>query len=169
MLLGFWRGFRGDELTRLRVEHVEAVSGQGMTCFLPFSKGDRQANGATFRAPALLSLCPVEAYLDWINAGGLDDGPVFRAIDRWGNVSSKGLHINSLIPLLRALLDDAAVPHANEYTSHSLRRGFASWATGNGWDLKTLMEYVGWRDVHSAMRYMEAVDPFSNLRKPSEN
>lgn len=28
LLLGFWRGFRGDELTRLRAEHVELVSGQ---------------------------------------------------------------------------------------------------------------------------------------------
>jgi hypothetical protein len=30
LLLGFWRGFRGDELTRLQVEHIEAVVGKGM-------------------------------------------------------------------------------------------------------------------------------------------
>src|SRR3546814_16952346 len=40
--LGFWRGFRGDELLRLQVEHVRIIPDQGMTCFLPRSKGDRQ-------------------------------------------------------------------------------------------------------------------------------
>jgi site-specific recombinase XerD len=63
LLLGFWRGFRGDELARLRVENVNAISGQGMTCFLSQSKGDRESRGKTFKAPALRTLCPVEAYL----------------------------------------------------------------------------------------------------------
>jgi integrase len=45
-------------------------------------------------------------------------------------------------------------------SGHSLRRGFANWATSNGWDLKTLMAYVGWKNVQSAMRYVEAADPF---------
>ncbi|NVL47787.1 tyrosine-type recombinase/integrase, partial [Pseudomonas syringae pv. actinidiae] len=42
---------------------------------------------------------------------------------------------------------------------HSLRRGFASWAHAAGWDLKSLMAYVGWRDIKSAMRYIDAA-PF---------
>ncbi|OLF53369.1 recombinase, partial [Pseudomonas chlororaphis] len=29
ILLGFWRGFRSDELCRLRVEHVQALAGSG--------------------------------------------------------------------------------------------------------------------------------------------
>ncbi|MEB0011398.1 hypothetical protein QN379_03340 [Glaciimonas sp. Gout2] len=33
LLLGFWRGFRGDELTHLQIEYVEALPGEGMTCF----------------------------------------------------------------------------------------------------------------------------------------
>lgn len=164
LLLGFWRGFRGDELARLRVEHVEAVAGEGMTCYLARSKGDRNALGATFKAPALRTLCPVDAYLAWIAVSGLTDGPVFRAVDRWGHVRDDGLHINSLVPLLRTLFHAAGIPLADQYSSHSLRRGFASWATANGWDLKTLMEYVGWRDVHSAMRYMDAADPFAHMR-----
>jgi hypothetical protein len=26
------------------------------------------------------------------------------------------------------------------------------------------MEYVGWQDAHSAMRYMDAADPFAKMR-----
>jgi site-specific recombinase XerD len=167
LLLGFWRGFRGDELARLRVEHVDAVSGQGMTCFLSQSKGDRDARGKTFKAPALRTLCPVEAYLAWIALAGLTGGPVFRAVDRWGNISETGLHINSLVPVLRTLFHGAGIAFAHQYSGHSLRRGFANWATSNGWDLKTLMEYVGWQDAHSAMRYMDAADPFATMRPAS--
>lgn len=49
---------------------------------------------------------------------------------------------------------------ADQYSSHSLRCSFANWATSNGRDLKTLMEYVGWKDVHSAMCYVDGGDPF---------
>lgn len=165
LLLGFWRGLRGDELARLQVQYVDAVAGKGMSCFLPQSKGDREARGRTFKAPALQEYCPVNAYLAWITLAGLTEGPVFRAVDRWGNVSDNGLHINSLVPLLRSLFDAAAIPFVEQYSGHSLRRGFATWATSNGWDVKTLMEYVGWRDVQSAMRYVESSDPFAAMRQ----
>jgi integrase len=164
LLLGFWRGFRGDELTRLRIEHVQAVAGEGMTCYFPQTKGDRTYQGTTFKAPALARLCPVEAYLEWVCAAQLKDGPVFRGIDRWGHVSDEALCIDSLIPVLRKMLKDSGIPSAELYSGHSLRRGFASWATSNGWDMKTLMEYVGWRNVQSAMRYVDAADPFATYR-----
>ncbi|QYG02800.1 site-specific integrase [Massilia sp. NP310] len=164
LLIGFWRGFRSDELARLQVEHIQAIAGQGMKCFLAQSKGDREARGRTFTTPALIELCPVDAYLAWIEVANLRHGPVFRAIDRWGNVSDVGLHINSLVPLLRKLFDAAGVPFPEQYSGHSLRRGFANWATANGWDIKTLMGYVGWRDVQSAMRYVESKDPFAQMR-----
>ena len=164
VLLGFWRGFRGDELLRLEVEHLKPVPGEGMTCFLPRSKGDRQAAGATYKVPALSRLCPVEATQDWILMADLRTGPVFRGVDRWGHVGAEPLHPNSLIPLMRDLLVCAGFADAHAYSSHSLRHGFATWANDQGWDMKALMEYVGWRDVHSAMRYLDGRDPFARER-----
>ncbi|MBA5604277.1 tyrosine-type recombinase/integrase [Duganella sp. FT3S] len=156
ILLGFWRGFRSDELSRLCVEQVEASAGEGISCFLGRTKGDRQNLGSTFRAPALSRLCPVDAYLDWVGAAQLNTGPVYRAIDRWGHVGETGLHIDSIAPLLRAILRKGGVASAGAYSGHSLRRGFANWAASDGWDVKSLMEYVGWRDIKSALRYLDA-------------
>lgn len=164
MLLGFWRGFRSDEITRLLVEHVQVMPGQGMICFLPRTKGDRENLGVTHKAPALSQLCPVDAYLDWIHAAQLTSGPVYRAINRWGHVSQSGLHVDSIAPLLRQVLKSAGLERSDLYSGHSLRRGFANWASANGWDLKTLMEYVGWKNVQSAMRYVDAADPFAKRR-----
>ncbi|WP_076591309.1 site-specific integrase [Herminiimonas arsenitoxidans] len=162
LLIGFWRGFRADELTRLAVESISVVPGEGMICYLPHTKGDRQYRGTPFKVPALAKLCPVSAYQDWQNSAQLTDGPVFRAIDRWGHVGERGMHVDSIGPLLRSILSENGVVSSELYSSHSLRRGFANWAISSGWDIKTLMSYVGWKDVQSAARYVDAADPFGN-------
>lgn len=156
LLMGFWRGFRSDELARLEIGRIEAVAGEGMTIQLPRTKTDRNLKGTTFRTPALSRLCPVAAYLDWLAVTGLTDGPVFRGIDRWGQVKGEAINPGSIIPMLRNILTSAGVPDVAQYSSHSLRRGFATWASGNGWELKELMQYVGWKNIQSAMRYIES-------------
>lgn len=60
-LLGFWRAFRSDELSRITIENVGVFPDQGMTIFLPRSKSDRNYQGNTYRAPVLQSLCPISA------------------------------------------------------------------------------------------------------------
>ncbi|MEM8176089.1 tyrosine-type recombinase/integrase, partial [Morganella morganii] len=87
---------------------------------------------------------------------------VFRRLDRWGNLNEAGLNPGSLIVLLRQILQRAGI-QADLYTSHSLRRGFATWATANGWDIKALMTYVGWKDIKSAMRYIDPAISFGGL------
>ena len=162
LLIGFWRGFRSDELCRLKVEHIQAEAGAGMRLFLPQSKGDRENLGTTHYTPALKRLCPVQAYLDWVSVASIVRGAVFRRLDRWGHLSEDALHPGSLISLLRQILQRAGIP-AELYTSHSLRRGFATWATANGWDIKALMTYVGWKDIKSAMRYIDPAISFGGL------
>ena len=162
VLIGFWRGFRGDELARLQVEHTQAAPGAGITFYLPHTKGDRQHLGSTFHTPALKKLCPVQAYINWITVAGIAHGPVFRKVDRWGNLAESGINSNSLIPLLRRILQQAGVS-ADHYSSHSMRRGFATWASTNGWDIKSLMNYVGWKDVKSALRYVDTGGSFGGL------
>jgi hypothetical protein len=97
VLLGFWRGFRGDELARLEVQYVEAIAGEGMTCYFPQTKADRQFKGSTFKAPALSRLCPVVAYQAWIDLSGLESGAVFRSINRWGKLNEDGLNPSSVL------------------------------------------------------------------------
>ncbi len=92
----------------------------------------------------------------WIAACGSDEGPVFRAIDRWGRVGDSPMHIDSLAPLLRSIFRRAGVDQPEAFSTHSLRRGFANWAASNGWDVRNLMEYVGWKDVKTALRYLDA-------------
>lgn len=158
ILFGFWRGFRSDELIRLKLENMQIVPGEGVTCYLERSKTDRNYMGREFKCPALSRLCPVTALSEWINVAELSTGPVFRKIDRWGHLGEAELISTSLIPMLRTMFTSAGLVSVQEYSSHSLRRGFAGWARASGWDIKDLMAYVGWKDVKSAMRYLEASD-----------
>lgn len=164
VLLGFWRGFRSDELSRVQVQHLTIQPNAGMTLYLPQTKTEYV--GVTYKVPALKCLCPVRACEVWIYISGLTQGPLFPSINRWGTLGTSSMHPTSFIILLRKILTDAGLENANSFSSHSLRRGFASWAASTGWDLKTTMEYIGWKDVRSAMRYIDsASDPFLTLRK----
>jgi hypothetical protein len=82
MLLGFWRGFRADELTRRCIEHIDVQPGEGLTVFLPRSKTDRENQGRTLKVPALARWCPIDATQTWIAAAGRTEGPLFCGISR---------------------------------------------------------------------------------------
>lgn len=164
VLIGFWRGFRSDELSRLTIDHIHIIPNEGMTLFLQTSKTDRDHKGKTFKAPALSRLCPVTAYSHWLEISGLTSGPALPGINKWGNINNRAMHPSSFIHLLRDLFCNAGILSPESYSSHSLRRGFANWANSNGWDMKTLMEYVGWKDINSALRYIESTDPFQQRR-----
>jgi len=81
---------------------------------------------------------------------------VFGGIDRWGHLGEQCLHPHSVVPILRTVLQSAGLS-AELYSSHSLRREFATWATHSGWDTTALMQYVAWSDSQSALRYVESV------------
>ncbi len=164
LLLGFWRGFRSDELCRLRIEHITVIPGEGISLFLPTSKGDRDNRGSVFRAPALRQLCPVAAIEAWLALNNRTEGPLFPSIDRWGNMAETTMNPGSINKWLRQLLRQAKIMEPEGYSSHSLRRGFAGWANANHWDVKTLMQYVGWRDVQSALRYIDGPDALGAFR-----
>lgn len=161
---GVLGGFRGDEMARLQAQFVTVAPGADMLCYLPRTKTDHRPARRPHVLYPVSRLCPIDAYLDWVTTAQIQPGPVYRAIDRWGHIRDTGLHVDSVVPLLRAMLEAPGVDYPERYTGHSLRRGFASWASSNGWGVKELMEYFGWKDPKSAIRYIEARDPFAQRR-----
>tara|TARA_B100002003_G_scaffold251499_1_gene295422 strand:- start:2370 stop:3431 length:1062 start_codon:yes stop_codon:yes gene_type:complete len=161
LLLGFWRGFRSDELTRVSAETVKVFRGAHLDIFFPHTKNDPTGERSKMRAPALALHCPVEAYLDWIYESEIRTGPVFRKIDRWGNISDQAIFTKSIGPLLNAMAKDAGLEI--HLSTHSLRHGFAQWAVNAGWDVHTIMSYVGWSNYKNAARYVPAKYDFGDL------
>lgn len=162
LLLGFWRAFRSDELSRLEVQHITAVKGQDIRIFLRHSKTDRSANGRDFEMVALRELCPVAAYVDWIEESGIQYGPVFRKIHHWGKVGDTGIASKSIGPILVEMCVHAKVD-SHSISTHSMRHGFANWAIDAGWELSTLMKFVGWASYKNAIGYVQARPDFGSL------
>ncbi len=135
LMIGFWRGFRSDELARLTVENTNAEAGSGITFYLPYTRVDRDHQGSTFRTPPLMKLCPVESYINCITVAGISNGPVFRKIDRWGNLSDEGFKAISLIPLLRRILESRYSCRGLQQSVHATRirdLGVSSWLGHQG-------------------------------------
>ncbi|GAO96690.1 hypothetical protein PSA5_28250, partial [Pseudomonas syringae pv. actinidiae] len=90
--------------------------------------------------------------------------------NQWPDVHGMGGRMTvesaSLIPMLRRIFKEAGLPE-ELYSAHSMRRGFATWASANGWDIKGLMSYVGWKDMKSALRYVDAGISFGGLKANS--
>jgi site-specific recombinase XerD len=161
LLIGFWQAFRSDELSRVAVENVKA-SRKGITIFLSHSKTDRDAEGRKYSMPSLKAFCPASAYIDWIQVSGIREGLVFRSINRWGHLAVKGIHRQSIEHILNRVAGDL-FPGEKRFSTHSLRHGFADWAVHEGWDLKSLMDHVGWLSADNARKYMPARKNFGTL------
>ena len=162
LLVGFWGAFRSDELTRIEADRVTGSKGFGIQIFLSHSKGDRDAHGRTCELQALAKYCPATAYYDWLEESGITSGPVFRSISQWGVISDRKMSPKSLGPVLRAMYTSAGL-NPEQISTHSLRRGFAHWASEQNWDLISLMKYVGWKSSRSAEVYVKPRYDFGSL------
>ena len=117
-----------------------------------------QALGETFQLAAMPELCPVVAYRNWLLAAELDkrkDGFVFRAFKPFGGgITERPLQSKSMSRWMTDLCMSAGLPDAEEYSSHSMRRGLANLLRDRGADVKILMDHIGWKSADTAIRYL---------------
>lgn len=161
MLLGFAIGARRSDLAALDIGDIE-ISDEGLVVNVRYGK-----TGA--RSPAVPRgthprTCPVRAVLAWL--GELAEiailtGPLFRAIDRHGNLGDRRLSpraIGEIITRTGELADlDIHV------TGHSLRSGMATAARRAGHDAKTIATQGGWNPNSAALfGYMHIADQFGD-------
>jgi len=155
-LVAFWFGLRSESLTALRTGKLEVISGRHgnqLRIFLPETK-----NAVEFERTldALDFLCPIPAVIDWMNAAQPAPGtPFFVAINQWGSLSDTPIHVDSIIPMLRKVLDLAGI-ESDRFTTHSFRRGASIWADTMGASTRDRMDWFGWSDPTSALKYVQA-------------
>jgi site-specific recombinase XerD len=116
---GYDTGLRASELVAIEVEHIiEAIDPDARLLSIPRSKGDQEGEGAT----AFLSPRTVRAIAAWLEAAGIESGPVFRRVNvrRYkARAAVKGRRIESISGReawdLRKTLSKPAVPARIEY------------------------------------------------------
>ncbi|MDQ6900089.1 MAG: site-specific integrase [Candidatus Dormibacteraeota bacterium] len=156
LVLGFASSCRRSELVAFDVEDIEATD-DGLRVQIARSKTDPEGHGREIGVPygSHVETCPVRTLRAWLQAAGIERGPLFCAVDRHdnaqeGRLTDKGVARIVQRACLRAGLD------ATKYAGHSLRRGFATTAAKNGAPRESIKRQTGHRSDAILDRYIEA-------------
>jgi integrase len=154
LLIGFAGGFRRSELVGLTIENVD-VEKDGLVVNLQRSKTDQEGQGRKIALPygSKPETCPVRAYRDWLEAAGLEQGAVFREIDRHGRLQARQLHKDSVALVVKRAAARIGLDAA-EYAGHSLRAGLATQAYLNGANELAIMQQTGHRSLATVRKYI---------------
>jgi integrase len=155
LLLGFSGGFRRSELAALDSEDIVEMD-DGLVVKLRRSKTDPEGKGRDVGIPygSCPATCPVRAVSAWTTAAGISAaGPLFRGIDRHGNLGSVRLHKDSVGLIVKRAARAAGLDPAL-YAGHSLRAGLATQAYLNGAGEFAIMRQTGHRSLEMVRRYI---------------
>lgn len=159
LLLGFAGALRRSELVGLDVADVEPRP-QGLVITLRRSKTDQEGAGARKGIPrGRPETCPVRAVAAWAQAAGLVDGPLFRPVDRHGNVGAARLADYTVVRVVKRLTAAIGLDPA-EYGGHSLRAGLATAAAAAGRAERDIMRQTGHASVTMVRRYIREGELF---------
>ena len=127
---------------------------QGLTVTLRRSKTDQEGAGRKVGIPLGRSKwCPVTALEAWLEAAGMEDGPVFRRVDRHGRVSPERLSREAVSLIVKERVAAAGIDPAG-FSGHSLRAGFATSAVQVGVSTFKIRQQTGHASDAMLSRYV---------------
>jgi integrase len=154
ILLGFAGAFRRSELVALDIDDL-TFGHDGLTVTLRRSKTDQDGQGRKVGIPygSNPETCPVRSLRAWIEASGSDSGPVFRSLNRHGQIQPGRLSGSDLARVDKKLAQRVGLD-ARKYAGHSLRAGHATSAAIAGASERSIMNQTGHRSVQMVRRYI---------------
>jgi len=172
LLIGFAGALRRAELVALTTKDIR-FDGQGLIVTIRRAKTDQQGAGRRLRIPhgEREGTCPVRALRAWLAITELVTTgvavPLFRPIDRWGNIRATGLTSQSVALIVKRAVEAArkqALAHGDSelaatldparFAGHSLRAGLATSAAIAGATEGEIMDQTGHKSVAMVRRYI---------------
>jgi len=162
LAVGFAGGFRRSALVALEVSDI-AFGPEGVTVTIRRDKTDQDAAGRRIGLPfgGTSNTCPVRALRAWLDAAGITDGPVFRAIDRHGNVGAEALSDRGVALVVKAAAQRAGLDPA-AYAGHSLRAGLATAAAAAGKSNRSIKRTTGHKSDRILDSYVRDAELFTD-------
>jgi len=160
VLVGFAGGFRRSELAGIHLCDLK-FSTDGVVVTVRKSKTDQEGAGREVGLPfgSSIATCPVRALCQWLDRSGIREGPVFRFVGRYGHVSRRGLHSDSIGKLLKRAAGRAGLK-VEELGGHSLRAGCVTQAAMNGVREFVIMRQTGHKTIATLRRYIRSGEIF---------
>ncbi len=154
LLIGFAGALRRSELAALEYSDLRWVD-DGLVVTIRRSKTDQVGAGRRVGIPygSRLPTCPVRATDAWCQAARIGDGRLFLPVNRGGHLSGKRLSaaaINRIVQ--RAVARTGTDP--DPYSAHSLRAGFATYASQRGASDRAIAHQTRHRSLASLNQYI---------------
>ena len=161
ILIGFSGAFRRSELVGILLEHIEETP-EGIKVLLPRSKTDQDGEGryVGIKRGSVPATCPVRALRAWLDAAAITSGPVFRRVDRHGNVLEK-ISAQSVGLIVKRAVKAAGLD-PTKYSGHSLRAGFVTQAAIAGATETNIMRQTGHKSHATLQIYIRIADLFKD-------
>lgn len=157
LLLMFSGALRRSEAARIDVEDLDFI-GQGVRLRLKPSK--HQLHETEIALIPGQHHCPIGALRHWLVMSGIQQGPLFRRMTRWGQLTQESLGpqgINLMIKRRTGMaIDDLYV------SGHSLRRGFITSAVTAGKPMNKIIEVTRHKDMRTLQEYFDDANKFSD-------
>ena len=150
LLVGWVAALRRSEIASLNVEDLRREPDR-TSLHIRWSKADQNGRGEWLVLPRSNPIAGDAAHaLDaWLAAAGIQQGPVFRAIDRWGCPRTTRLSARAVGDLVGRYAATAGLCHhpaiepcPHVWTGHSLRAGCATQLDLDGVDLRQIERYL---------------------------
>lgn len=160
ILFGFASALRRSELVALKVDDLDRTS-RGLLVTVRRSKTDQAGAG---RQVAIVpgrseGSCPVLAVDQWLSAAGIQEGRVFRSVDRHGNLGEE-LGTRAVGEIVKRLAENAGLD-PQRFGGHSLRAGFVTAAADRGAPIDRIMDHTGHQSAAMVRVYTRRSDAFS--------
>lgn len=154
LLLGFASAMRRSELVAIDVEDLTFVP-QGMTVNVRWGKTDQEGLGRVVAIPhgSIATACPVRAVQDWIRAGGIQRGALFRRVEKARDVEQERLSAQTVSPVVKHYAACLGLDR-NLYSGHSLRSGLVTSASQLGVAGSSIRRQTGHRSESMMNRYV---------------
>ena len=157
MLTGFAGALRRSELVSLNVERL-TWSNDGVKLLLEKSKTDKEGEGAEVMIVfgRYEETCPARALRRWLDEAAIQAGPVFRKVNKGGNVEARRLSEDAVRQILRRRAAQAGVKGtlAEPVSPHGLRAGFVTTAYRNGVPDEEIMGHTRHRSLTTMRSYI---------------
>jgi integrase len=154
LLLGFAGAMRRSELVSLDVADL-AQADEGLVIRIRKSKTDQVQAGRKVGIPygTAADTCPVRAMDAWLKASGIEEGPLFRPVNRHAQVLDIRLSDRAVAEVVKRSLK-AAGRSARGYSGHSLRAGLVTQAAMSGVSERSIQDQSGHKSLTVMRRYI---------------
>ena len=153
LLIGFAGAFRRSEIVALNVNDLKWQK-EGILITIRRSKTDQAGKGREVAIPYGSNpiTCPVRALREWLSVAGISEGPIFRSINRHGQIGTNHLSDHSVALIIKS--NPLLSGWAKDFSGHSLRAGFTTTAAKAGAPEHMIMRQTGHKKSDTIKKYI---------------